>query len=353
MIESGTYSFSQPTASDLGEGIPLTPAGADSAMQVSIILPVYNCAAFLPSALTSLLAERDIRLELIAVNDGSTDNSLALLREAAQRDERVIVLDQPNQGPAAARNAALKVARGEWVTFVDADDWVAPGTYREWHRQACASDLDALIGNGYRFTADPHNETQSPLFKRQAWDKVLSGTDWIVHCTQQGEWPHFVWLQFIRRALIQQHGMRFVPGLLHQDILWTLNLALAAKRMGFARKLSYGYRRNPDSIVNTPSQATVARRAHSYIHILKTLVDTARMSRDNPALRRALLRHANVECGYFAQLLRRKLEGGQLRREVARSFHDKRMWRDLWRGATGLRQYRHLARCYLAVARYR
>jgi glycosyltransferase involved in cell wall biosynthesis len=263
------------------------------------------------------------------------------------------VLDQPNQGPAAARNAALQVARGEWVTFVDADDWVAPGAYREWHRQACAQDVDALIGNGYRFTADPHNERQSPLVARQPWDKVMSGADWIVHCTRQSEWPHFVWLQFIRRALIEQHGLRFIPGLLHQDILWTLNLALAARRMGFAGKLSYGYRRNPDSIVNTPSQATVARRAHSYIHILKTLVDTAAASRGNPALRHALLRHANVECRYFAQLLRKKLQGGKLRREVARSFHDKKMWRELWRGATGLRQYRHLAHCYLAVARYR
>ncbi len=181
----------------------------------------------------------------------------------------------------------------------------------------------------------------------------MSGTDWIVHCTQQDEWPHYVWLQFVRRSFIQRHGLRFVPGLLHEDILWTLRLALAARRMGFAGRPAYGYRSNPASIVNSPSQAMIARRAHSYIHILKALVETSTASRADPALRRALLRHANVECGHFYQLLRKKLQDGPLRREVARSFHDVRLWRALWRGADGMRQYRRLARCYLAVARFR
>jgi glycosyltransferase involved in cell wall biosynthesis len=347
------YSFSQPTAADVGNAVLLTPAFDGTPRQISIIMPVYNCATFLPSALRSMLDERDVALELIAVNDGSTDNSLELLREAAELDDRIVILDQPNQGPAAARNAALGVARGDWVTFVDADDWVEPGTYREWHRQACANDVDVLVGNGYRFVADPHAEEKSPLLKRQPWERVMPGSDWIIHCTGRGEWPQYVWLQFIRRSLIQQHGLRFVPGLLHEDILWTMQLALAAGRMGFAAKLAYGYRRNPDSIVNTSSQGTVRRYAHSYIHILKTLVDTAARARGNPALRRALLRHANAECAYFYTALCKKLHGRQPRREVARSFHDKKMWLDLLRGASGLRQYRRLARCYLAVARYR
>jgi glycosyltransferase involved in cell wall biosynthesis len=316
-------------------------------------MPVHNCAPFLPAAVGSLLNQRDVSLELVAVNDGSTDDSLSVLRQIARTDDRVIVIDQPNQGPAVARNAGLQAARGDWVAFADADDWVAPGALAEWHRQACTHELDVLVGNGYRFDADPATPAKGPLLKRQPWDDVMSGADWIVRCTEQGEWPHYVWLQFIRRTLIQQHGLRFVPATLHEDILWTLDLALAARRMGFARRPAYGYRSNPASIVNSPSQALIARRAHSYIQILKALVDRSAASRAEGALRRALLRHANVECAHFDQLLRKKLQGGQLRQEVARSFHDMRLWRALWRGAAGMRQYRRLARCYLAVARFR
>jgi glycosyltransferase involved in cell wall biosynthesis len=345
-------SSSRRTRSVARDHVPRAQHGTESGTQISIIMPVYNCASFLASALDSMLAERDVALELIAINDGSTDDTLAILREAARGDARVIVLDQPNQGPALARNTGLQAARGQWVTFVDADDWVVPGTYGAWHRHACANDLDVLIGNGYRFTDDPRPETSSPLCHRQPWNQVMPGSDWIVRCAKHGEWPHYVWLQLIRRALIEQHGLRFVPGLMHEDILWTLQLALAAGRMGFAGQPAYGYRRNPDSIVNTPTQATVVRRAHSYIHILKTLVDTAAMPHGNAALRRALLRHANVEHAYFDQLLRKKLKNPASRREVASRFHDMKLWRPLWRGAKGLRQYRRLARSYLAVARF-
>jgi glycosyltransferase involved in cell wall biosynthesis len=316
-------------------------------------MPVHNCAPFLPASLDSLLAQQDVALEIIAVNDGSTDASLAVLREAERADRRVVVIDQPNRGPAAARNTGLEAARGEWVAFADADDWVAPGTFAEWHRRACADKLDVLIGNGYRFKADPRQEPVKPLLRHQARNQVMSGPEWIVRCMRHNEWPHYVWLQFIRRTLIRQHRLRFVPALLHEDIPWTLQLALAARRIGFASRPLYGYRSNPASIVNTPSQAAIARRANSYAHIVKMLVNAAAAHHRDASLQRALLRHANEECVYFDQLLRKKLYDRQLRRKTASLFHDMNVWPALLRGARGARQYRRLARCYLAVSRLR
>ncbi|WP_198298437.1 glycosyltransferase [Bordetella genomosp. 8] len=322
-------------------------------IQVSIVMPVYNCAAFLPASLDSLLSQRGLSLEIIAVNDGSSDDSLAVLRERARADARLRVIDQANQGPSVARNAGLQAARGEWIVFADADDWVTPDTLREWHDLARSGDVDVLIGNGYRFATEPLVPTKGPLLQRQRWDEVMSGPDWIVHCTSQGEWPHYVWLQLIRRSLIEQHGLRFTPALLHEDILWTLHLALAARRVGFARRPAYAYRLNPDSIVRSPSQTSLARRAQSYVHILKALVDCAGAVRGNAALRRALLRHANVECTHLESILRKEMHGGPLRRDVARRLHEMKIWRALWRGASGVRQHRRLVRCYLTVARYR
>ncbi|ANN79842.1 glycosyltransferase [Bordetella flabilis] len=313
-------------------------------------MPVHNSASFLPDTLAALLAERDVALEVIAVNDGSSDDSLSMLEELARNDARLVVIDQPNQGPSVARNTGLRVARGEWIAFADADDWISPGTLRNWLRRATTHRLDVLIGNGYRFTDHPGQPTKGPLLRRQPWDAVMSGPDWIVRCSDHEEWPHYVWLQFIRRSLIQRHGLRFAPKLLHEDILWTLQIALAARRVGFDRHPAYGYRSNPASVVNSPSQAALGRRAHSYVDIMKALVDVALATKGNAALHRALLRHAHVEFRYFDKLLRDRITQPRLRRELAHRLHQAGLWRHLSRGARRVGHYRRLAHCYLATA---
>ena len=91
---------------------------------ISVIIPVYNAESFLPRALDSLLQGSYENIELICVNDGSRDGSLALLRSYAEKDQRVKVFDYPNGGVSVARNKGLDEARGDYITFVDADDWV-------------------------------------------------------------------------------------------------------------------------------------------------------------------------------------------------------------------------------------
>ena len=91
---------------------------------ISIIVPVYNVASYLPQCLDSLVNQTYRDIEIICVNDGSTDGSLAILQEYAQKDERIKVIDQPNQGLSGARNTGNLHARGEWTMYVDSDDWV-------------------------------------------------------------------------------------------------------------------------------------------------------------------------------------------------------------------------------------
>lgn len=93
---------------------------------VSIIVPIYNAEAYLPRCIDSLLGQSFTDFELLLVNDGSCDGSLDVLQRYAERDERVRVLDKPNGGVSSARNHGLDNAKGEWVMFADADDWVEP-----------------------------------------------------------------------------------------------------------------------------------------------------------------------------------------------------------------------------------
>src|SRR5690606_6907669 len=115
----------------------------------------------------------------------------------------------------------LQAARGAWIAFADGDDMMSGNSLKTWLDQAIAQDLDVLIGNGFRFHDDPAAQPRVPLLSRPPHQDVLSGQDWIVHCLRTGQWPHYVWLQLINRALIERHRLSFHPTILHEDVVWT------------------------------------------------------------------------------------------------------------------------------------
>ena len=91
---------------------------------ISIVVPVYNVEKYLPKCLDSLIGQTYQDIEIICVNDGSTDGSLEILEQYATKDPRIIVISQENQGPSETRNKGVDIAKGEWMMFVDSDDWL-------------------------------------------------------------------------------------------------------------------------------------------------------------------------------------------------------------------------------------
>ena len=93
---------------------------------VSIIIPAYNTEKYIGNCIESVIKQTYHNLEVIIVNDGSEDNTLGIITKARLRDNRVVVINQENNGPSAARNAGLKICRGDYVFFLDSDDWLIP-----------------------------------------------------------------------------------------------------------------------------------------------------------------------------------------------------------------------------------
>lgn len=112
---------------------------------ISIIIPVYNASAFISNTIDNLLAQ-EVEKELLLVNDGSTDNSLNILNDYAQKYSCIKVLNQTNQGVSSARNHAIEVAQGEFLIFVDSDDLLEPGTLQKclniYHAN---NDIDCVV----------------------------------------------------------------------------------------------------------------------------------------------------------------------------------------------------------------
>ena len=175
---------------------------------LSIIVPVYDVERYLPKCIDSILAQTFTDFELILVEDGSPDNCPALCDAAAEKDARVRVIHQKNGGLSAARNAGLDVARGEYIGFVDSDDFVLP-QYLEWLYDAlcsCGTRMSMCRYRGIQENQSLWTVTECPAPQRitaenYSWMREWSGG----HC----------WRMLTHREILRD--IRFVPALLYGE----------------------------------------------------------------------------------------------------------------------------------------
>ncbi len=288
---------------------------------VSLIIPVFNNEPFLDESLSSARAQTELSVEIIIIDDGSTDASLSKIKAHAELDPRIMVIAQANQGVSAARNAGLDRASGKWLAFLDGDDWLAPGSLAAWHQQAEQGNLDCVMCNGFTFETHPQaflDTKPLAILRRQPWESTLSGAEWMVHGVKQREWSHYVWLQFCRRSVVEEAHMRFRRDMIHEDIPWTFQLALAVKRLGFSQPPRYGYRRNRASLTQSRSADKVRNRITSYLKVAALLRDFA--EGQPSAVRKALHKQTLREMGHFLGLMRKGNVSRTDRTQIAAEF---------------------------------
>ena len=131
--------------------------------KISIIIPVYNVAEYLPQCLESVINQTLKDIEIICINDGSTDNSLEILREYEKKDGRIKIIDKENEGVSAARNKGIEVAHGEYLLFCDGDDWIETDTCEEVYKKIKFDNADMLIFNHY--IIDKHEKKKAKYLK--------------------------------------------------------------------------------------------------------------------------------------------------------------------------------------------
>lgn len=120
---------------------------------ISIIIPIYNVEKYLSKCIESLVGQTYKDIEIILINDGSPDHCLSICEQYSKKDNRIIVINQENKGVSAARNAGLKIAKGEYIGFIDPDDWIAVDMYEGLHSVIKQSDVDMVIC-GYEYYSE-------------------------------------------------------------------------------------------------------------------------------------------------------------------------------------------------------
>lgn len=209
---------------------------------VSVIVPVLNVAGLLPRCLDSLLAQTHRPLEIIVVDDGSTDDTAAVMARYERLHPEVHTISQRHRGLGPARNAALSIAHGDWVSMIDADDWVEPDFISDLLELSASTGADVVVGN-FSFDALGLRVPFPFLPKPQ----VMTGpeaAELSIHLTR---FPAFAWNKLYRRNLFHPDDPPF-PSIYYEDLATTPRILMRASTVALTRKVYYHYCLRSDSI---------------------------------------------------------------------------------------------------------
>ena len=218
--------------------------------QVSVIVPVYNVAPYLRRCLDSFVGQTLRDIEIVCVDDGSTDGSGAILDEYAVRDVRLRVIHQANAGVGAARNAALPVASGEYVYFCDPDDYALPRLLERMVARAKEVSAEIVLGGRVaigRFRRLPGRILPAAAVKRR--HQPFPGRAFPVGLFELARTA--VWDKLFRRDFVERLGLRFAPTLYAEDMVFVATALAAAERIASADCADYvHWSSRPDSLVH-------------------------------------------------------------------------------------------------------
>ena len=211
-------------------------------VKLSIIIPVYNVEKYLEKCLQSCLSQ-DIphdEYEIIVVNDGSPDSSLAIAERIAKSATNITIITQENGGLSAARNTGMSVAKGEYIWFVDSDDWIETNCLKQLTNTLYNDKLDALVINGIRVINGANRKNPPRVFT----DKILSGKEYLkgttVNCAAV--------ITIYKREILSKFKLKFKKGILHEDAEFTPRAYYYFERIAVKNYHFYYNLLNPTSI---------------------------------------------------------------------------------------------------------
>lgn len=217
---------------------------------ISIIIPVYNAEKYLEKCIDSIIKQTYSSLEIILINDGSSDRSLQICNRYLKYDKRIMVINKKNEGVSIARNKGIEIAKGKWISFIDADDWIEPEMYENMISKSKNEELDVVICNCY--INKGNNEEKNKFLSSQ--DRIYNKDDIIIFqqkflCKGIKKYKPYVWgigapwCKLYSSKLLKDNNIRFVPGLTrNEDGLFNLYVFEYARKLLYIPQCLYHYR---------------------------------------------------------------------------------------------------------------
>lgn len=204
--------------------------------KVSIIVPIYNTSEYLDKCITSLTNQTLTDIEIIMVNDGSTDNSKKIVESWQKKDKRIKLYNKENGGQASARNLGLSVAKGEYIAFVDSDDYISEDMYQKLYQEAKTNNVDIVLCNYYLDYGTKIVESES-LFNN---DGEISPSDYIISTPSPVN-------KLIKRSFLKDNNFLFPEGFIYEDLASIPILGIYKPTIKYLNSYLYYYVQSPSS----------------------------------------------------------------------------------------------------------
>lgn len=250
---------------------------------ISVIIPVYNMGTYLGECLDSVISQSYKDFEVLLVDDGSIDNSLAICQKWAERDGRFRVFSQGNAGVSVARNRALQEAKGEYVCFVDADDVITT--------DYLAHLLD--LSKDECFPICGYSREKASLGTGGDSIQRYDAKKFIVHVVEESIDHPNLWMMLFKRDIIDEHGIRFTPGCVrNEDTEFYIQYLLYEQTVVVSNFRAYYYRPNPTSAMGAPETVKALTSIEAAERINKMLYDQGVISDNKIVLSNSVLTYA-------------------------------------------------------------
>lgn len=224
--------------------------------RLSIIVPVYNVEQYLRKCVDSILNQTFKEFELILVDDGSTDGSSRICDDYKEKDDRICVLHKENGGVSDARNYGIDHSNGEYIAFVDSDDWIDDGMYESMMSAIVENDADIAVCGHRVVTADGQIE-ETVVFEEPI---LLTGAEATIEILKDERMPSFAWNKLYKKRLFKD--IRFPKERIYEDTAVIYRYFDMAKRVYVLNRVYYNYLRRPGSLCLSQTNEKAVKRIH-------------------------------------------------------------------------------------------
>lgn len=242
-------------------------------VDVSVIVPVYNGEKYLNQCLDSISNQTLENIEIICINDGSSDNTSSILKKYSSKDNRFKIITTENRGQGCARNTALNEAVGKYISFVDADDWIESDSLELLYKKAKSDDLDMVFFQMVNYMQSSDNFVSTDLYNIKSFENNgINERSVFNHNTTQKflfEIPVGPVSKFYNRRFIESNNLRFPEGMYFEDNAFFYNAYFHCKKAGFLKKQLYYRRRHEESVTQTfdESKFDIVKAANEVLEV--------------------------------------------------------------------------------------
>ncbi|MBQ3544327.1 MAG: glycosyltransferase [Lachnospiraceae bacterium] len=239
--------------------------------KISVIVPIYNTEMYLNRCIDSIINQTYDNLEIILVNDGSNDSSGHIIDEYAKKDSRVIPIHKKNGGVSSARNVGMKVATGEYIGFVDSDDWIEADMYEKMANEIKYESLDMVICGFFKDNGMNVSEVRN---NKSISSKVFGGEEMLKYVFYREDYRAFAaysWNKIVKKKLLGlSKYCEFNENIsIGEDVLWLVNISQHIKKVKYINNTLYHYVQNEDSVMHSAD----ARKKVDLIKVYLNVID--------------------------------------------------------------------------------